>query len=128
MPAGRPRVMTPEVIRKLEDAFTWGCTDLEACCFADISKTTFYDYIKENPEFSDRKETLKNKPLMKAKRIIDMALDDSDINTAHKVIDRKEGTKVKQEVSGPDGGAQEHKWVVEFVNADADKLNKDSES
>lgn len=119
MGAGRPTKMTPEVIQKLEDAFTWGCNDLEACCYADISKSTLYDYCVANPEFSERKETLKNNVTMKAKRIIDNALNGDDIITAHKVIDRKEGTKVKQEVSGVDGKPQEHKWVVEFVNADA---------
>jgi hypothetical protein len=111
---GRPSVMTDEVIRKLEEAFLFGCSDLEACCFADISKSSLYDYCVANPEFSERKETLKNKPTMKAKRIIDKALDDSDLATAHKVIDRKEGAKIKQEISGPDGGPVQT-TVLEFV-------------
>jgi len=100
---GRPTCMTPEVIQKLEDAFGWGCTDLEACCNADISKSTLYNYCDANPKFMERKETLKNQPAMKARRVIDSALDDGDINTAHKVIDRKEGTKIKQELTSPDG-------------------------
>ena len=91
---GRPTVMTSDVILKLELAFTWGCTDLEACCFADISKSSLYEYCDKHPEFSERKETLKNQPTMKARRVINSALDDDDINTAHKVIDRKEGSKV----------------------------------
>ena len=115
---GRPTVMTPEVIRKLEDAFTWGCTDLEACCNADISKTSFYKYCDENPSFADRKEVLKNQPVMKARRVVIAALDEDDINTAHKVIDRKEGSKVKSEITGANGGAIESKWTVEFVNAE----------
>jgi hypothetical protein len=93
---GRPTVMTPEVIQKLEDAFSWGCTDLEACCNADISKSTLYNYCEENPKFMERKEVLKNQPVMKARRVVIAALEDDDINTAHKVIDRKEGQKVTQ--------------------------------
>ena len=93
---GRPTVMTPEVIAKLEDAFSWGCTDLEACCNADISKDALYDYCNKYPKFSERKEVLKNQPVMKARRVVQAALDDDDINTAHKVIDRKEGQKVVQ--------------------------------
>tara|TARA_R110001632_G_scaffold37039_3_gene93721 strand:+ start:171 stop:551 length:381 start_codon:yes stop_codon:yes gene_type:complete len=100
---GRPTCMTPEVIQKLEDAFSWGCTDLEACCNADISKSTLYNYCDANPKFMERKEVLKNQPVMKARRVVLAALDDDDINTAHKVIDRKEGMKVKQEVTSPDG-------------------------
>ena len=94
--AGRPTVMTPEAIRKLEDAFTWGCTDLEACCYANVSKTALYEYCQKNEEFAERKETLKNQPVMKARRIINSSLDDGDIITANKVIDRKEGQKVVQ--------------------------------
>ena len=88
--------MTQEVIAKLEDAFSWGCTDLEACCFANISKDALYDYCNKNPKFSERKEVLKNHPVMKARRVVVEALEDDDINTAHKVIDRKEGQKITQ--------------------------------
>ena len=115
---GRPLIMTPDVIQKLEDAFSWGCTDLEACCNADISKSTLYNYCDANPKFMERKEILKNQPVMKARRVVQAALDEDDINTAHKVIDRKEGSKVKNEITGANGGAIESKWTVEFVNAD----------
>ena len=92
--AGRPTVVTQDVIRKLETAFMVGCTDLEACCAADISSTALYEHCKRFPEFAERKETLKNRPVMKAKMIVDKALDEDDLPTAHKVIDRKEGSKV----------------------------------
>jgi hypothetical protein len=83
------------VLRKLEDAFSWGCTDSEACSFANLAPRTFYDYCAKNDDFSQWKETLKNMPAMKARRIINKALDDGDIATANKVIDRKEGAKVQ---------------------------------
>ena len=95
-PVGRPLIVTPAVIQKLEEAFSWGCTDLEACCNADISKSTLYNYCEANPKFMERKEVLKNQPVMKARRVVQAALDDDDINTAHKVIDRKEGQKIVQ--------------------------------
>ena len=37
---GRPTIMTPQVLQKLELAFSYGCTDDEACFFADIAPTT----------------------------------------------------------------------------------------
>ena len=64
--AGRPPVMTQDVLRKLEDAFTNAFTDEMACLYAGISKTTLYDYCKENEAFADRKELLKNSPNLKA--------------------------------------------------------------
>ena len=115
-PGGRPTVMTEEVIRLLEEAFKWGCTDLEACCNADISKTALYEYCIATPEFAERKETLKNSTLLKAKMVISKSLDDDDVNSAHKVVDRKEGTKVKQDITS--GGAPINTWTVMPVTTD----------
>ena len=92
--AGRPTIVTKEAIQLLEAAFLVGATDLEACVHANISKSTLYNYCTANPEFMERKETLKNQPTLKAKLIVDKALDADDLPTAHKVIDRKEGSKV----------------------------------
>jgi len=102
---GRPTKMTPETMQKLEEAFTKGCTDTEACVYADISIRTLYDYCEKHEEFSHRKELLKDQPTMKAKFIIDDSLEEKSLSTAHRVIDRKEGQKIKQEISGPDGSA-----------------------
>jgi len=112
----RPTKITTEVIQKLEDAFIAGCTDLEACCYADISKTALYDYCKKNDAFAERKETLKNKPLMQSRFIVQRALDDGDLNTANRVIDRKEGQKIKQDITS--GGKQINTWVINPVTTE----------
>ena len=91
---GQPTVMTESVLQLLREAFTWGCTDSEACCYADISTSTLYNYCVANPDYLELKSKLKDMPTMKARRVINKALDYDDINTAHKVIDRKEGSKV----------------------------------
>lgn len=67
-PEGRPTVMTPDVIQKLEDAFMHAFTDKEACLYAGISPATLYKYCDEHPEFSERKETLKLSPNLVAKK------------------------------------------------------------
>lgn len=56
---GRPSVMTPDVILKLEEAFARDASDLEACFHAGISKTPFYNYQNAHPEFKERKELLR---------------------------------------------------------------------
>jgi hypothetical protein len=86
--------MTDSLVAKLEEAFMHGCTDREACLYADIDKSTLYRYQEKNPDFSDRKETLKQSPVMRARVILSQALDDKDLATANRVIDRKEGSKV----------------------------------
>jgi hypothetical protein len=115
---GRPTVMTDEVIRLLESAFIAGCTDLEACCYADISKTALYEYCQKNDTFAERKETLKNKPLMQSRFIVQKALDGGDLNTANRVIDRKEGQKIKQDITS--GGKQINTWIINPVTTDKD--------
>jgi len=88
-PVGRPTVMTELAIGKLEDGFKKGFTDLEACLNANISKDALYDYIKLNPEFSDRKELLKQQPRMKAKEIIYSKLEENDDYNARWYLERK---------------------------------------
>lgn len=109
---GRPTVMTPEVIAKLEEAFLNGATDLQACFVANISKDSLYRYIKENPEFSDRKEALKDdikyKAKMALKRSIENELisDDKRAENSKWLLERKskdEGYNSRTEITGVDG-------------------------
>lgn len=101
---GAPTKMTEETLQLLREAFTWGCTDTEACCYAEISTSTLYNHCSDNPKFLELKNKLKDMPMMKARRIINTSLDSNDLNTANRVIDRREGTRVKQEVTGANGG------------------------
>lgn len=101
--AGRPTVMTEATVKKLEEVFAIGGTDEEACFYADISKQTLYDYQKLKPEFIDRKEALKAKPILKARQTIVRGLDDS--KNAQWYLERKlkkEFTQ-RQELTGADG-------------------------
>lgn len=102
---GRPTVMTPEVVSKLEQAWAMGCSDLEACLFANISKQTLYDYQNKNPEFVDRKERLKESLVLKARTVIANALNQDDENTAKWYLERKKKAEfsTRQELTGEDG-------------------------
>ena len=59
--------MTPETIGKLEAAFAIDCSIVEACAFADINTDTYYQWIKINPELSDRFQRLQKRPILRAK-------------------------------------------------------------
>lgn len=88
-PVGRPRVITPEKIDKLEFAFAHGATDLQACFYAGISKSTFYDYLQENPDFSERKEALKNAITLRAKLNVAEKINDGDVGQSQWWLERK---------------------------------------
>jgi len=90
---GRPTIMTPETIDKLEYAFSLGCDDLTACFHANIGKSTLYNYQNAHPSFVERKEALKNSPLFLAKKVQYDALVEGDKTVAIKLIERREGIK-----------------------------------
>lgn len=109
-PVGRPTVMSAETIAKLEDAFMYGANDKEACFLAEIGRTTFYDYCKENPEFVNRIDDLKDMTKMLAKRNIARAVKKEaevggGIQASQWYAERKvkEEFSIRQEVTGKDG-------------------------
>lgn len=85
---GRPSKVTPLVVQKLEYAFALGCTDEEACFYADISKQTLYNYQEKNPGFIDRKEALKTRPIFLARETLLKGLQ-NDPDLALKMLERK---------------------------------------
>jgi hypothetical protein len=98
---GRPTVMTEETIQKLEYAFMRGLTDLEACLYANISKSTLYNYCEENPEFMERKEELKQHPTAKARLNVTEAIENGNEDLSKWWLERKAKSEfsTKQEVS-----------------------------
>lgn len=89
MAGGRPPVIDKACLNKLEEAFSLGCTDLEACFYANISSQTLYNYQKNNPEFLERKEALKEQPVLKARKVVVDAIDSGDKQTSQWYLERK---------------------------------------
>jgi len=100
---GRPTKMSKETIAKLEEVFSLGGSDSEACFYANISKQTLYNYQEKNPEFVDRKEALKEKPILKARQTVVKALDDPKDAQWFLERKRKEEFSFRQEVTGAEG-------------------------
>ena len=100
----RPTVMTPEVIAKLEEAFAWGCTDIEACLWANIATPTLYLYQEKHPEFIERKEALKENPVLLARKSVVRQLQ-RDGKLAMDYLSRKKKDEFsnRNELTGKDG-------------------------
>ena len=79
-PVGRPTVMTPEVIAKLEQVFAIDGSVEEACSYAEIGRNSFYDYLKINPDFSNRIADLRERPVLKARQTAVNKIDESYSN------------------------------------------------
>ena len=95
---GRPTAMTEAVLNKLESAFMLGCTDNEACLYANISAGTLYKYQVDNPEYNERKAVLKDTPLLLARQSVINGLSKDPAHSL-KVMERlSKDYKQKQEV------------------------------
>lgn len=88
-PGGRPTVMTAEVIQKLEYGFAKSLTDAECCDYAGIAPATLYNYCNENPEFSEKKELLKQRPKITAKFNVAEAIEQGDVDLSKWYLERK---------------------------------------
>ena len=119
---GRPTAMTPETINKLEQAFSMGCGDLEACLFANLTPSVLYRYQESHPEFKERKAMLKEKLILKARSVIAESLNNKDENTAKWYLERKRkdefSTKQENEVN-----LNIKQALVEFVDGKSESTN-----
>ncbi|MGE6370697.1 hypothetical protein ACQKDD_13220 [Planococcus kocurii] len=85
----RPKKIKKEVVQKLEKGFKRGLTNREACLYADVRLSTFYDYCKEKEEFSERKELLKDLVKMRAKLNVTDSIQRGNIDLSLWYLERK---------------------------------------
>lgn len=88
--AGRPTVMTPETIQKLENGFSMGLSDREACLYAGIVPQTLFNYGATHPEFMERRELLKENVRMRAKMNIHAEVAAGDARTSQWYLERRD--------------------------------------
>lgn len=120
-PGGRPTKMTPETLEKLKDGFLMGFSDEEACAYAEISKTTLYNYQEDHKEFVDQKEEWKGNPILKAKTTIFKRL--HDVETAKWYLERKKKDEFssRNEFTGADGEKLESLVVIKHGEGNTSK-------
>jgi hypothetical protein len=125
---GQPTVMTEETLRLLQEAFEWGCTDIEACLHAQIGKTALYDYQNRNPEYAEWKEQWKNSPNLRARKCVVESLD-TDKDLALKYLERKKKDEfsLRNEHTGADGNAL-FAWQGDQIEAPSQPLTIEGES
>lgn len=92
--------MTEKTLGLLKEAFLMGCTDEEACLYAEINPDTLYSYQKRNPKYAEQKEHWKQKPILKARQTVNSNLE--NISTATWYLERKKKDEfsAKQDFGG----------------------------
>lgn len=85
---GRPYAVDASTVIKLEEAFMLGCSVIESCFYAGISKETYYNWLELNPKFVGRIEALKANPTIIARNSVVSSLR-HDGELALKYLERK---------------------------------------
>lgn len=116
---GRPSEKTPETVKKLEEAFAMDCDVTEACSYANISRVTYYDWIKHDLELANRFEDLRQRPFLKARQSIVNGLSEPEF--ALKYMERKKKAEfaLRTELTGKDGNPIEQKVQIDDAKFEA---------
>lgn len=79
---GRPSVLTPEAVRKLEAALAAGFGVNAACYFSGVSRSVYYERKATDKEFSDKMRLAEEFSTYKARLTILRAIDNGDVAAA----------------------------------------------
>ena len=124
---GRPEVMTDLAISKLEEAYLNDATDVEACFVAGVSLGSLYNYQRENPDFIERKQALKDSVKYRAKKNLVEAITNEekpDKETSKWFLERraKEDFSQRNEHTGAEGKDLQ----INVISFDANVNKKDA--
>ena len=101
-----------------------------ACEIADIARATFYEWLKEDPEFKAAYEATREEAIQVLE---DEAIKRATIGGSDTLLifllkaakPQKYRDYVRQEISGPNGGAiTTHKVIVKIVDVPATELEQ----
>lgn len=94
--------MDEQTVRKLEAAFCNDFTLEEAWDYANVKRSTYYDYMKGNPVFSDRMRKAQSYALTLAKRAIVSSIKEGGTTDARWLLEKRQPeryrTKVENEI------------------------------
>ena len=135
-PVGRPTDYGPAVVQKLTAAIQRLMTVTEACHYAGISTSTYYDWIVKYPEFSDKMDKAKTYLFRMSKDIIsDDITTNKDVRTAKWLLEKKDpdfNPRTKVDLTGDIEITNKDDLLLEFLNKlvgeDADEPNTNTET
>jgi hypothetical protein len=124
--AFRPTVMNAETITKLEQAFAIGCSQTEACAYAQIAHSTLTKYLQISNGFRERMEQLQKTPILQAKQTLVGQL--NNIDTVKWYLERKcrdeFGNKQVVDLTSTDGTVSLGNDLSQLSDEELDFLEK----
>ena len=100
---GQKFKLTDEVRLKIEEAAAMDCSVPEMALWANVSRASVYNWLKDDPEWASRIDDLRAKPFLKARNTIIGDLDKTE--TAKWYMERKKKLEfaARTEHTGADG-------------------------
>ncbi len=88
---GRPKAITPVVVRELVDCFRKGMNVSGACVLSGVSTSTYYKELASNKRFSDKMTIAQNETTIFANLVVKDAIEKQhDVQTSRWWIDRQD--------------------------------------
>lgn len=94
---GAPAVITPPVETQILMGVRAGMSINTASAYAGVPKSTVHDYIKNNPDFSDKIQTIRETPLSLALMTVYQALEAGDLETSKWYIEQCRKREIERE-------------------------------
>lgn len=110
--AGRAKAVDENTLRKLEYAFAYDATVEEACVSAGIYPSSYYDFIKRHPQFTETVALLRNIPVLMARRSLVHATH-NDPEKALRYLERKRKTEFSPKLELAHEGEVKHTHSVD---------------
>ena len=118
---GKYTKFTEETVKKLEEAFAIDATVEEACFYANITRPTYYGWIKKNPKLQERFNSLREKPVLLARQTAVKKIQDSYANAMDYLSRKRKGEfSQRQEQTGANGQPLQVN-LISYKEEDGDK-------
>ncbi|EQD38876.1 hypothetical protein B2A_11310 [mine drainage metagenome] len=86
---GRPAAINEDTVRKLEASLASGYGVSSACHFSGVSRSTYYEHLAMDKDFSDKMRMAEEWCTFRARQVILQAIDNGDIKAAQWWLERK---------------------------------------
>lgn len=117
---GKYTKKTEEVVKKIEEAFAMDCTIEEVLVYADISKQTLYNWIKEDEKWKKRLDGLRAVPFLKARTTVIKGIEQNYQN-AMDYLKRKKKLEFGDNIDMTSGGEK----VIPIINLNNNDIQPD---
>ena len=113
-------------VKKLEEAFSIGADVSAACFYADITRQTYYNWVKENKKLGEKFDRLREKPVLEAYQTIATNL--HEVDTAKWFLERKRKTEFSTRVEQDHTGIQNQFEIIMTTVDGKDKVGKNKKA